>query len=141
VGGGWRGRGERWRREEGRRGRRSPAHTHTVPALTDEALGVGRDGRCDVIVEDLRQVQRVLRRRPVGEHHGHGREDVDVHTNAVAVPHAPREGPEVVLDLAERGPVVLHHHRLPGARVLKLDEAAVACEVCVWGGEEWGDRD
>ena len=92
----------------------SGACSGSVPSPTNRA-GRARDHAGDVVVEQTRQVERVLGLRPVAEHHRHGRQHLHADAVAVALLQAARAVPAVVRDLAEQR-AVDHHPRAPRAR-------------------------
>ncbi len=95
------------------------AQAHEAPGRAGARTG-------QVVVEEARHLGAVLGLRPVGEHHRDGGEHLDVHARAVTVGEPRGRRPEVLLHLAERLPVVLHHAGAAGPGVLEADEAAVA---------------
>ena len=95
---------------------------HRERPQPDEAAGAARDNRRDVVVQQRREVERVLRLRPVAEHHRNRREHLHVDAGGGAVLEAAPRVPAVVLDLAEER-AVQDHPRAPRRVVVELDEA------------------
>src|SRR5574337_424425 len=88
-------------------------------------MGMFRDHRGNVVVEQARQVVRVLWLGPVAEHHRYGGEHLHTHAGCVTFPHPHLRIPAVCLDFSEEF-AVLEQACAAGAVVLQLDEAAVA---------------
>jgi hypothetical protein len=98
---------------------------HGQRAEAGEAAGMGAHDRGDVVVQEPREVERVLGLRPVAEHDGHRRERLHADAGLVALLEPAPRVPAGVADLAEER-VVDHHPRPAGRVVLEADEAAVA---------------
>jgi hypothetical protein len=89
---------------------------HRDRAQAHEAVWLPRDRAGHVIVEKLCPRHRRVLRRMVGHENGDRREHVRAHAPLVAVPHAPLDGPERFVDLAQLGAVRLQQPRLLRAR-------------------------
>ena len=98
---------------------------HGDGAQAEEALGLLRHHGVDVVVEEAREVERVLALGPVREHDGHSGQHLHRHVGGVAVPQARLRAVAVVLHLAEER-VALVHARAAVAAVLQTHPVAVA---------------
>ena len=94
-------------------------------AQSDKPRRVALDVFRKVVVEDPGQLQCVLTLRPVGEHHRHGGQHLDVDTGAVAVVEPRLQRPAILRDLAEPA-FADHHPRLARAMVFQPDPAGIA---------------
>lgn len=105
-----------------------------------ETIGVIAAHAGDVIVQQPRQIQRVLGLRPIAEHDGNGGQDLSVHAVRVTLGNAHRRIPRVGLD-RPKAFAVLEHVRAAGAVVFELDESAVSVpltQVRPVGGQDVG---
>jgi hypothetical protein len=80
---------------------------------------------CNVIVQDLRQVQRSFRLCPIAEHDWHRGKHLHVHAALIAIVNARVRIPTVVLDLAKRF-LADHHPRAAGIDFLEANPRPIA---------------
>ena len=98
---------------------------HRQRSETDESFRLCGDKTGDMVVEQFREIRRILRLRPVTEHDRDGRQDLHVDPGTIAVCEPDAGIPAVGLDLTKQL-AVLHHASAARPVMFQLDKAAVA---------------
>jgi len=91
---------------------------------TGKPLRIRANNFCDVIVENPTQFERVLRFRPVTEHHRHGREGLHRDAAAIHFLDPPFRFPNVVFDFPKEA-ITNHHARAAFIAVLEPNESRI----------------